>query len=100
MPTPTAPRNTTTRDRHRRIIARDKPPCHWCKGTLGPIDYDAHHHDPLAFQIDHVTPLSKGGDDSLDNLVASHRACNRDKSDKLDYQPGVTFVTERRWWNN
>lgn len=88
-------RNTTIRDRHRRIIRRDNPPCHWCGE---PINYEAHHHDPLSFQIDHVTPLNKGGDDTLDNCVASHRACNREKSDKVDYQPGVTFVTERRWW--
>jgi CRISPR/Cas system Type II protein with McrA/HNH and RuvC-like nuclease domain len=96
MPTPRAPRNTATRDEHRRIIAQDEPPCHWCHQ---PIDYQAHHHDPLAFQVDHVTPVTKGGPDTLDNKVPSHRACNRAKSDKLTYQPGVTFVTERKWWH-
>ena len=84
-------RSTTTRDRHRRAIARDKPDCTYCNQ---PINYDTHHLDPLSFTIDHVTPLSRGGTDTLDNCVPAHRACNRQKSNKLNYQPGVTFVTD------
>ncbi|ASR87801.1 HNH endonuclease [Mycobacterium phage Wintermute] len=96
-------RNTTRRDRHRRIIAsgnhpnfpEPEPPCHVC-GL--PIDYTAHHLDPLAFTIDHITPLALGGEDTLDNLGPAHRKCNRAKSDKPPtWRPGVTFVTERRW---
>lgn len=96
-------RNTTTRDKHRRIIAEGlepspfgpKPPCYHCHE---PIDYQAHHHDPLSFQIDHLHPIDKGGPDTIDNCVPSHRKCNRTKSNKVDYRPGVTFVTERCWW--
>ncbi|QFG10080.1 HNH endonuclease [Mycobacterium phage IdentityCrisis] len=102
----TVQRNTTARDRHRRIISRGlppspfgpKPPCYHCGE---PIDYDAHHLDPLSFTIDHLKALANGGSDTIDNIVPSHRKCNRDKSDKdLDEQlpAGVTFVTERRWW--
>jgi len=58
-------RNTTTRDRHRRIIARGlapspfgpKPPCYRCSE---PIDYEAHHLDPLSFTIDHLKALANG----------------------------------------
>ena len=89
-------RNTQRRDTHRAHVAKDHPPCHWCGED---IDYTAHYLDPLSFQIDHVTPLARGGEDALDNIVAAHRKCNRDKSDSLTYQqPGVTFVTERDWW--
>lgn len=92
-------RNTKNRDLHRAAIAKDRPPCAHCGGD---IDYDAHHLDPFSFQIDHVTPLSKakpGEDlDTLDNCVASHRVCNREKSDKIAHQAGVTFITERQWW--
>lgn len=84
--------NTTHRDRHRRIIAKDEPPCHICGG---PIDYKAHHLSPHSFTIDHVTPINRGGSDTLDNLAAAHRGCNRDKSDKVAV--GVAFVTERCW---
>ena len=88
-------RNTTTRDLHRKIIAKDQPPCHVCGGEIA---WDAHHLDPLAFQADHITPLARGGSDTLDNLAAAHRKCNRAKSDNLpEWRPGVTFITERAW---
>ena len=88
-------RNTARRDRFRRIIKRDRPDCAECGE---PIDYEAHHLDPLSFQIDHITPLNKGGSDTLDNIQACHRKCNRDKSDKVpEGTPGVTYVTDRVW---
>lgn len=99
-------RNTTTRDKHRHIIEHGispspfgpKPNCYHCGD---PIDYDAHHLDPLSFTIDHLKALANGGSDTLDNIVPSHRKCNRDKSDKepTELPTGVTFVTERRWWS-
>ena len=87
-------RNTARRDRHRRIIAADEPPCALCGE---PIDYQAHHLDPLAFTIDHITPMSRGGDelDTLENLQPAHRKCNRDKSNNVEL--GVKFITERAW---
>jgi 5-methylcytosine-specific restriction endonuclease McrA len=85
-------RSTTLRDRHRRIIGKDEPPCGVCHE---PINYHAHHLDPLSFTIDHITPVNRGGPDTLDNLQAAHRKCNRDKSDKV--AAGVDFVTDRSW---
>ena len=41
----------------------------------------------MAFVVDHVIPLAQGGSDSLDNKRASHRQCNRAKSDRLDGGP-------------
>lgn len=90
-------RNTARRDKHRAIIKADRPPCHVCKGEYGPIDYDAHHLSPLSFTIDHITPLALGGEDTLDNLAAAHRRCNRAKSAKPSWRPGVRYVTGRRW---
>lgn len=86
-------RNTTTRDRHRKLIARDQPPCHLCNE---PIDYQAHHLDPSSFTIDHITPLSRGGSDTLDNLAAAHRRCNNAKYNATVHIP-VIFETERAW---
>lgn len=34
--------------------------------------------------IDHITPLSKGGTDTLDNIRTLCRKCNMAKSDMLD----------------
>jgi HNH endonuclease len=35
----------------------------------------------VAFEVDHTTPLSKGGTDDLDNLALCCRICNLRKSD-------------------
>ena len=86
-------RNTARRDRFRKIIAADQPPCHICGGE---ILYGAHHLDPLSFTIDHITPRNKDGSDTLDNIAAAHRKCNRDKSDRLP-DTGVKYVTELSW---
>ena len=87
-------RNTTRRDAHRRIIAKGKPPCYHCGEE---IDYHADWLHPLAYQVDHLTPLNKGGEDVVTNCVPSHRKCNREKSDKLPEVAGVTFSTTRAW---
>lgn len=49
---------------------------------------------------DHVTPVSKGGDDSLDNLVAACFECNRAKSDSHPGSPTpapIAFARPPRW---
>ena len=102
----TVQRNTTRRNRHRRIIGRDQPPCHLCGGA---INYDAEDHlAPDAFVIDHLVPLSRGGTDTIDNLAAAHRGCNLSRYNKPlpgqqlpepPQKPGVTFVTHRDWWS-
>lgn len=74
-------RMTAIVDRHRRVIARTKPPCALCGE---PIDYDLPHLDPGQFVVDHIVPLSRGGADTLDNKQAAHRSCNRAKGDRLD----------------
>lgn len=67
------------RDRLRRQVARGRPAC-WICGE--PIDYTLPSPHPDRFELDHKVPLSKGGTHTLDNAAASHRRCNRAKSDK------------------
>ena len=85
--------NKHIRDRHRKLIARDEPPCHICGE---PIDYQAHYLHPSSYTIDHITPIVKGGPDTLDNLAAAHRSCNRAKSDHVPHRQ-VTYTTDRTW---
>lgn len=96
-------RHTTRRNRHRKYIARDEPPCHICGGA---IDYEADYLDPLSFTADHVIPLSRGGTDTIDNLAAAHRRCNQSRYNKPlpgqqlpepEKKLAVTFVTHRDW---
>lgn len=89
------PRSTTTRDQHRRAIARTKPPCGICGGE---IDYTLKSPDPMSYEVDHVVPLARGGADVLENKQASHRGCNRAKWHKVADELGPrTFVTDRTW---
>ncbi len=87
-------RNTTIRDKHRRAIARDKPPCAYseCLYPGIPINYDGNHLDPLSFVVDHIIPWVISKDDSLENKAPMHRACNQHKSDRL---PGVQSQSAR-----
>jgi 5-methylcytosine-specific restriction endonuclease McrA len=76
-----ADRGTTAqRDRDRARIARSKPACHICGD---PIDYDLDWLHPMAYVVDHVTPLAKGGLDTLENKAAAHRGCNSKKAARL-----------------
>lgn len=93
-------RNTAIRDKHRRIIAKDKPPCGICGGE---IDYNAPQYHPLEFTVDHIVPVALGGADVLENKQAAHRHCNRQAGAKPkgDCTPPatVTRVTKRDWWS-
>ena len=80
-----APRSSTRRDAHRKAIARSRAACHICGQ---PIDYDLPSSNPMAFVVDHVVPLAKGGDDTLDNKAAAHRTCNSTKAAR-DFAPIV-----------
>ena len=92
-----ASRNTTTRDRHRAVIARGKPDCALC---LAPIDYTLKYPDPRSFVVDHTIPVALGGPDELSNKQPAHADCNWTKAAKLEAQtadaPRV-FVTARTW---
>ena len=94
------PRNTATRDKHRRIIAKGEPPCGICGQ---PINYTLHHSHLRSFVVDHITALDQGGTDTLDNKQAAHRDCNRGKSNSAAYRhpslPTTDFVTDRKWWS-
>lgn len=45
--------------------------CYYCKGTFNKLS------------IDHVIPLSKGGENTLENIVAACLECNKRKNAKL-----------------
>ena len=61
------------------VFERDKWTCGIC-GLF--IDRTLKHPHPLSSSIDHVKPLSKGGDDHLVNVQAAHLICNIRKNAK------------------
>jgi len=73
-------RSASRAKRFRSIISKTKAACHIC-GL--PIDYTLPYTDPKSFVVDHVTPLHKGGSDTIDNAAAAHRDCNSTKRARL-----------------
>lgn len=57
------------------IFNRDEGRCRYC-GSKNP-----------PFHLDHVYPVSKGGETSIDNLVLACRKCNSEKSAKVGMYP-------------
>ena len=72
----------------RELYIRDKGICHLC-GRICDFE-DSYTREDGAFiagnnypSIDHVKPLSKGGEHSWDNVKLAHRICNTMKRDKV-----------------
>jgi len=51
-----------------RVYERDGKVCSYCGDTGGP------------FEIDHMTPVSQGGSNDLDNLTVACKPCNASKA--------------------
>lgn len=65
--------------KRRRIYERDDGRCHYCRLTLWVDDYI--ESSPRRATLDHKTPLSRGGTNDDDNLVACCNRCNNEKRD-------------------
>ena len=59
------------------VLRRDHGICRYC---LSP-----------ATEVDHVVPVSRGGTDDVDNLVAACRPCNSAKNNRLPDEAGLTL---------
>lgn len=65
----------------RRAIASLDAMCAICHR---PIDLEAAPFSPLAVEVDHITPRSRGGAlYDIDNLQLTHSRCNRQKGAKM-----------------
>lgn len=65
------------------ILNRDGYRCRYCGVEVV---------DGQNAEIDHVIPLSRGGESTLDNLVTSCAACNRRKHDKTPEEARMTLL--------
>jgi len=62
-----------------QIFLRDGYRCRYCGGFEGGL------------VLDHVHPWSKGGPDTVDNLVAACATCNSRKGDRTPAEAGLTL---------
>jgi 5-methylcytosine-specific restriction endonuclease McrA len=75
--------------RLRNRLRAQRLPCALCGA---PIDYDAAPRTRWAFSVDHVVPVSVGGD--VDMVQAAHFGCNGRKSNRVERQRSKA---SRRW---
>lgn len=80
-------RDSTRYRRLRRQILHSRPDCAIC---LQPMRFGGDHLHPLAAQVDHIVPVARGGQHTIDNMQPVCRACNRRKADRM---PGDTTTT-------
>lgn len=70
-----------------KVFERDGWVCHLChKVTLKDQRGTLHSRAP---ELDHIIPISKGGEHSYANTACSCRRCNAEKSDKIIGQPSL-----------
>lgn len=62
------------------IFVRDKGICHLCKKD---IDLAFPRFHPLSLTIDHIIPISRGGDHTRANVKVAHWSCNCSKGNRL-----------------
>jgi len=67
-----AQRKSLTKTLRFEVFKRDSFTCQYC-GAKAP---------DVILEVDHINPVSNGGDDSIMNLITSCFNCNRGKSDK------------------
>lgn len=58
-----------------RVLARDRFRCVYCGRSA--------KEDGVILEVDHVYPKSKGGKDTMENLVTACRECNQGKKDMI-----------------
>lgn len=65
----------------KRAITSKEPYCAICHNY---IDLEAPAFSPLAVEVDHIVPRSRGGSlYDLENLQLTHSKCNRKKGSKM-----------------
>lgn len=69
------------------VLKRDKFRCAYCGVVLAWMARDDYGRNPRRFTIDHVLPIELGGENVIDNCVASCRWCN--------YVKRMLFILDR-----
>jgi 5-methylcytosine-specific restriction endonuclease McrA len=67
--------------------------CHLCDEA---IDMNLRGHHPGRWNVDHVTPRSRGGAQVWGNLMLAHRGCNTEKGDLALPEPPAWLYAQLR----
>ena len=62
-----------------------------------PVNFDLKFPDPWSATVDHIVPLSKGGNPAdIANMQLAHLQCNRMKASKTNISPAVRAAIGNR----
>lgn len=67
-----------------KVFERDSYTCQYCGQVGGELE------------VDHIFPFSRGGKETMDNLVTSCMKCNRNKKDKTPEEAGLKIINDPR----
>lgn len=81
LPRPTNGREPLGYGVRRQVLLRDGYRCRYCGTRVEDGDW--------YFHIDHVTPISQGGKNGMDNLVTACPSCNLKKGGRTPGQAGM-----------
>ncbi|TET56939.1 MAG: HNH endonuclease [Promethearchaeota archaeon] len=83
-----------------KIWEKTQGKCYYCGKILMINLNDGKNH--AAWTMDHVTPKTKGGTNTLDNLVPCCSECNQTKNDKdkEEYRFDIIMEMSRAMWGN
>ena len=70
----------------KNILMRDRYTCQYCHRTVPASE----------LTLDHVTPRSRGGDSSWENLVACCHGCNNRKGSRTPEEAGMKLLRQPR----
>ncbi|MBK9050232.1 MAG: HNH endonuclease [Chloroflexi bacterium] len=70
------PKSYISIETKRRVFDRAYGYCEYCQSPS--------HYGTSSFQIEHIVPTSRGGDNGLRNLALSCPGCNGYKSDRIE----------------
>jgi 5-methylcytosine-specific restriction endonuclease McrA len=73
----------------KNILLRDRNTCQYCAAVLPSSE----------LTLDHVTPRSRGGSSTWENLVACCHSCNRRKGNQFPGEAGMKLMREPRPFN-
>jgi 5-methylcytosine-specific restriction endonuclease McrA len=91
--------NVPVRDKkwsRRGVLERDNYTCVFCEARVGQLrdDESGRRWRPRDFTIEHLRPVSRGGQSTWSNTACACEPCNHTKADRMPHEAGLKLQWE------